>query len=386
MNKSTPILVGIAADDLTSATDGAAPFLAKGYAPLISRNPDGLPESTVTSIDTNGRASSVLQSTRATEEAVSALSNARFLLKTVDSTLRGHIREEIAAAFHASHRSRLVVAPAFPEAGRLTVNGIQIVHDIPVSESVYGRDPVHPARTSRIADLIDPFLGQPAIISHADRIRPPLESPILILDADSQDVLNRQVARIQEPESVLWVGSPGLAIALASLVPATQSAPHESSRSARRTLIVAGSANPVTHRQCDALQAQGVPIVHDMAEAPGNAYVLCLSAPPQRQKNAATVLANIADQAVAAVCGHGGYDVVIATGGETMAAILDRLGISRFVLTGELEPGFPVGRAQRPDGTWLTIAMKAGGFGSETTLLRAASTPSGSTFSRKAVQ
>lgn len=386
MTKNTPILVGIAADDLTSATDGAAPFLAKGYAPLISRNPAGFHESAVASIDTNGRASSALQSTCATEEAISALSNARFLLKTVDSTLRGHIREEIAAAFHASRRSKLVVAPAFPEAGRLTVNGIQIVHDIPVSESTYGRDPVHPSRTSRIADLIDPAIGQPAIISHEDRTRPLLETPILILDADSQDVLNRQVARIPEPELVLWVGSPGLAIALASLVPVAQSVSHVSSRSAGRTLIVAGSANPVTHRQCDALQVQGVPIVRDMAAAPDNAHVLCLGAPPQRQGNAAIVLANIADQAAAAVCGHGGYDVVIATGGETMAAILDRLGISRFVLTGELEPGFPVGRAQRPDGTWLTIAMKAGGFGSETTLLRAASVLSGSTFSRKAVQ
>lgn len=55
-----------------------------------------------------------------------------------------------------------------------------------------------------------------------------------------------------------------------------------------------------------------------------------------------------------------------------MAAILDRLGINGFLLTRELEPGFPVGRAERADGTPLTIAMKAGGFGSPSALLDAA--------------
>ena len=136
-------------------------------------------------------------------------------------------------------------------------------------------------------------------------------------------------------------------------------------------VIVAGSANPVTHTQCDALQAQGVPMVTDLADAPGAAQVVCLRAPLARQKNASAVVASLAEQAAMAVARHD-YDAVIATGGETMAAILDRLGISRFILTRELEPGFPVGRAERVDGSSLTIAMKAGGFGSPKTLLDAA--------------
>jgi uncharacterized protein YgbK (DUF1537 family) len=99
--------------------------------------------------------------------------------------------------------------------------------------------------------------------------------------------------------------------------------------------------------------------------------VVCLRAPLQRQDDAGLVMTNLAEQAAAAVARHD-YDTVIATGGETMAAILDRLDISRFLLTRELEPGFPVGRAERADGSSLTIAMKAGGFGSPSTLLDAA--------------
>ena len=302
---------------------------------------------------------------------MSALSNARLLFKTIDSTLRGHIRAEVAAAFRASGRSRLVIAPAFPEAGRLTIDGIQMVNGIPVSQSVYGRDPVHPANTSHIADLIDPSLGTPIILAPDSSGDAATNASILILDADSQDVLNRQVASIPDPETVLWVGSPGLAIALASLVPAVPDGRPATGKAAGRVVIVAGSANPVTHAQCDALRAQGVPVVTDLADAPGDARVICLRAPLQRQESAGAVMTNLAGQAAAAVARHD-YDAVIATGGETMAAILDRLGISRFILTRELEPGFPVGRAERADGTSLTIAMKAGGFGSPSALLDAA--------------
>lgn len=338
--------------------------------PLIKRNADGPGIGAVVSIDTNSRASAVSEATKATADAVSALSSARLLFKTIDSTLRGHIRLEVAAAFRASGRSRLVIAPAFPAAGRLTVGGIQTVNGIPVSQSVYGFDPVHPAGTSHIANLIDPSLGRPIILAR-DSGDAASSASILILDADSQDVLNRQVASIPDPETVLWVGSPGLAIALARLVPAVLDERPATGNAAGRMVIVAGSANPVTHAQCKILREQGVPVVTNLADAPGDARVICLRAPLQRQANASAVMADLAGQAAAAIARHD-YDAVIATGGETMAAILDRLGVSRFFLTRELEPGFPVGRAERADETSLTIAMKAGGFGSPSALLDAA--------------
>ncbi|CAN7685257.1 four-carbon acid sugar kinase family protein [Pararhizobium sp. LjRoot238] len=384
MKQNTSLLVGIIADDLTSATDGAAAFLAKGHAPLIKRNADGPENGAVVSIDTNSRASAIWQATKATADAVSALSNARLLFKTIDSTLRGHIRVEVAAAFRASGRSRLVIAPAFPEVGRLTVGGIQTVSGIPVSQSVYGCDPVHPAGTSHVANLIDPSLGRPIILAPDSFGDAATNASILILDADSQDVLNRQVASIPDPETVLWVGSPGLAIALASLVPAVPDGRPVTGKAAGRVLIVAGSANPVTRAQCETLRAQGVPVVTDMADAPGDARVICLRAPLQRQANASALMANLAGQAAASVVRHD-YDAVIATGGETMAAILDRLGVTRFFLTCELEPGFPVGRAERVDGASITIAMKAGGFGSPSALLDAARGLLAKPLSRKAL-
>lgn len=369
MAQDASLLVGIIADDLTSATDGASAFLAKGYAPLIERTSGGTQRAAVVSVDTNGRNADSVHAARATAEAVSALSHARLLYKTIDSTLRGHIRVEIAAAFRASGRSRLVIAPAFPDAGRITLGGVQLVNGVPVSESAYGRDPVHPARTSRISELVDPSLGTPQVVGSAGNARTP--SAILILDAESQDELNRQVAAIPDPETVLWVGSPGLAIALASLVPAAPDVQPQTGEACARMPIVAGSANPVTHAQCEALGDVGIPLVNDLADAPGDARVVCLRAPLLRQADAGEVLADLVGQAAAALARHD-FDTVIATGGETMAAILDRLGVGGFVLTRELEPGFPVGRVECENGPSLTIAMKAGGFGSPSALLDAA--------------
>ncbi|MEO6715849.1 MAG: four-carbon acid sugar kinase family protein [Novosphingobium sp.] len=366
--------IGIVADDLTSATDGAAPFLPKGYAPLIAQGVAGALQSALVAVDTNSRALIESEAAQAVASAISSMRDRPILLKTVDSTLRGHIRSEIAAAFQASGRRRLVVAPAFPDVGRLTRGGIQFVHGTPVSDSDYGSDPVHPARTSHIGDLIEPSLGSPRVLS-ADASQGAFEqaasTPVIVLDADSQAMLNRQVARIPDPQDTLWVGSPGLAIALASMMPAdlhdssTDRMPH------RRALVVAGSANRVTHAQCLTLEDAGIPVIENLAEAPRDFPIICLRAPMHRQNDSASVLDSIAAHSAAALALKD-YDVVIATGGETISAILERLGISHFRLTRELEPGFPVGLAELPDGALLTVALKAGGFGSPITLLDAA--------------
>jgi len=62
---------------------------------------------------------------------------------------RVHIRAEIAAAFRASGRKRLVVAPAFPTAGRITQEARQYVHGVPVDQSTYAADPAHSHKPRR---------------------------------------------------------------------------------------------------------------------------------------------------------------------------------------------------------------------------------------------
>lgn len=336
-------MIGIIADDLTSAADGASPFMLQGRSINVYCGNElaiTTSEKDVIAIDCKSRSMPLEQAFDAVSNAVTKLPEVSLLFKTIDSTLRGHIRAEILAAYQASHCKRVVVAPAFPDAGRTTQAGQQFVYGCLVSQSNYAKNPVHPATTANIADLIDPMM-----------------SDVEILDATTQQELNKKVADIALPHEVLWVGSPGLAIALAARLKKTQLI-----QLAKllplilHPLVVVGSANSVSQTQ--------------VKNIPNEFWENCLSAPIERIKTPEKVLEELTIKALKMIK-QGGYDALIATGGDTMEALLTQLKVNQFALVGEIEPGFPVGIAQLPNGYNLPIALKAGGFGAPDALVNA---------------
>ena len=64
---------------------------------------------------------------------------------------------------------------------------------------------------------------------------------------------------------------------------------------------------------------------------------------------------------------------LVVTGGETLHGLLQALGASSLLVTGELMPGVPHSRARRAvAGTMLTVISKSGGFGAPDLLIRLA--------------
>ena len=338
MSSPCPYRIGILADDLTSAADGAGPFVDHGLPAVVGRAQLPSADAAIVAVDSQSRSASAVQGAERVAQLTAQLASRDILYKTCDSTLRGHVKAEMEAAFAASGRATLVFAPAFPDAGRTTVDGIQLVNGVPVAESVYSRDPVHPVRHSRLAEFV-------AAISDA-----------ILLDAATQDELDAKVAALPDPQSILWVGSPGMAIALARRCAWAKPAPRTKIAPRGDILIAIGSANPVSHRQAGRVAAE--------------ADVTLLQAPRERTADPAAVLRAIAHDAVERLRGAR-FGTVIATGGETMEAILDGLKVRTFEILTELEPGFPLGRAALTGGNALFIAMKAGGFGNDDTLVRA---------------
>lgn len=336
MDTNQNLEISVLADDLTSAADGAAPFVASGFRASIGRGQ--LPSSlaSVIAVDSASRSASQRYATASVARLTRELATRALLYKTVDSTLRGHVTAELEACFKASGRKTLVFAPAFPAAGRTTVRGIQYVDGVPVAESVYGRDPVHPARHSTLAALIPDCIPQ-----------------AILLDASTQDELDAQVAAVADAESVLWVGSPGMAMALAKRFAPREATPSLPPVVLGDTLIVIGSANPRSQRQADHL--------------PLSEGVTLLRTPLVRESNPAAVLQHLALDAAHALH-NPRFAALIATGGDTMEAILDLLDIREFEILQELEAGFPLGRAILQQGRTLLLAMKAGGFGRDDAL------------------
>lgn len=113
--------VVIVADDLTSAMDGAGPFLRAGARAAVLLEPGTAQgQADVVSADADTRHRGPGAAAVRIAATVRTASGADVLVKTVDSTLRGNVDVEVRAALRASGRPLAVVAPAFPAEGRMT--------------------------------------------------------------------------------------------------------------------------------------------------------------------------------------------------------------------------------------------------------------------------
>lgn len=374
--------IGILADDLTSAGDGAAPFRRTGHEAriLLSTPATALPRVPgVTAIDLGTRLLDEPSATTRAGRAARLFAGSTLLFKTVDSTLRGHVTAEVRAAWAGSRRRAVVVAPAFPAEGRVTRQAVQYVRGVPVHESEFARDPVHPVRCS---DLTVLFPDAVAIGPEGAAALPGLigRGALVVCSAATDDDLDRLVAAVPHLDDVLWAGSPGLAAALARRCArgdrAVASAPAPAP--ARRPLVVVGSANPSTRRQLAALRTQadvrGVTVGDDPAPSVRalralTSPVLTLQTPDERRApGTARALARSLAAVVQALAEESLFDALVVTGGETATTVLQALGIDRIDLLDEPEPGVARGTPPLPHS--LPVLIKAGGFGDDELLLR----------------
>ncbi|MFE9776744.1 four-carbon acid sugar kinase family protein [Streptomyces sp. NPDC005775] len=372
--------IGILADDLTSAGDGAAPFRRTGHEAriLLSTPATALPQAPgVTAVDLGTRLLDESSAATRTGQAARLFAGSALLFKTVDSTLRGHVAAEVRAAWAGSRRRAVVIAPAFPAEGRVTREAVQYVWGVPVHESEFSRDPVHPVRC---ADLTAVFPDAVPLGPERAAALPGLidRGALIVCSAATDGDLDRLVAAVPHLDDVLWVGSPGLAAALARRCARSDRAMVRTPAPARRPLVVVGSANPATRRQLAALRAQadvrGLTVGDDPAPTVEalralTSPVLTLQTPDERRTpRTARALARSLAAVVRALAEERLVDALVVTGGETATTVLQAIGIDRVDLLDEPEPGVARGTPAVPHS--LPVLIKAGGFGDDELLLR----------------
>jgi len=111
--------------------------------------------------------------------AVEALSRPRVVLRG-DSTLRGHLLEEYLALCEAAHggaRPPLLLVPALPSAGRVTVDGVHLLERdgvrVPLHATEYARDPSFAYRDARLLRWAEERSG--GLLRAVDGLEVPLE-------------------------------------------------------------------------------------------------------------------------------------------------------------------------------------------------------------------
>ena len=382
-------LIAVIADDLTGAADAGVQFVRAGYRTAVVFHGEAAPTADIdaVSFDTDSRNMPAGFAAKRVVDVARNVRGARVVYKKLDSTLRGNVAAELAAAFGASGRARTVVAPAFPEAGRTTVRGTQLVHGTPVDETEMRDDPQTPVREAHVPTLLaDAFssvgtLGVEDLADH-ERVRVVLdENECVVADAERDSDLEALVRTVPDPARVLWAGSAGLSLALGSVYPG----PHVGDAGERRTpvspvLVVVGSLSGVAREQVRRLAAEyGDVTVEAAGEDAVAAARVALSggtcavvhSPEQKNASGEAVIGTLAG-VVARLSDERLFGGLIMTGGATAVGVARRLGATGIELVGEVEAGVPVGTLIGPN--TYPVVTKAGGFGGPDTLVGAVQT------------
>jgi uncharacterized protein YgbK (DUF1537 family) len=203
--------VAIIADDLTGAADSGVQLASSGYRTAVAFWGATVPPAEdldAVAVDTDSRSLPAGFAAKRVVEAGHAVRDAHVVYKKIDSTLRGPIPAELAAALGATRRKKAVVAPAFPNAGRTTEGGVLLVDGKPVHETGLARDPRTPVFESHIPSQLSQAFNPIASLS-VTRIRESeavldalKNADCVVADAESDEDLEALVRAVPDPSSV----------------------------------------------------------------------------------------------------------------------------------------------------------------------------------------
>jgi D-threonate/D-erythronate kinase len=354
----------IVADDLTGACDAAVAFASAGRRPrvLLKGELNAAIDADICALSTNSRDVPLdVAEAKLSAIASQAIGFSR-VFKKIDSAFRGNTAREIALVARLFPARLSIVAPAYPALGRSSRRGIIRIRD------VHGEKTVDALTALRSVGLevscIPACIPEHAIAEQLLASTRQGESSVVFCDAQEQPRLEAIVhAARRLPDRILWVGSGGLAHALA--VADGISDAGASAIQPGLVLLFVGSNHEVTIAQVRRLFSRfdvatwrlGNPPPNDLAET--GAALIPLACGQSEQSAIAALAAQIDPDAVSCL---------FMTGGDTAALLCDSLGIEALDLQREFEPGLPQGLAVGGRFSGCTIVLKSGGFGEAATL------------------
>jgi uncharacterized protein YgbK (DUF1537 family) len=338
------VRLAILADDFTGACDAAGAFGASESTFVALGTEFSDADVVAIDLDLRERADGEAQAT--THAVARRLPAGRVFLK-IDSTLRGPIAGLIAGALSGTQKELAMIAPAFPEHGRLLHEGCLLIEGRrgPSLHEILGMQ--------RAALLGANFARSSRQVEQAVEHATMRGARHVVVDTDAPDCLKGLAEAWRTHPEWLLVGSAGLARQVAG-VPSIAAATPIAMRDGP-LLIVAGSPAAATRAQLERLSQC-------------EANVVIMSTPPTTERDAGEAAHSVAD-AVATWSQTHRPGAVVLVGGATARAVCERFNAHGVRLVGELSPGIPCGSLI--GGFWdgMPVVTKAGGFGSPNTLL-----------------
>lgn len=392
----------IVADDFTGANDTGVQLKRYGIPVEVLLDGKQSPGDISLVLDTESRALMAGAAGRKVKRMLEGveLSEFSFVIKKVDSTLRGNVAEEI-AALDAVYQSELIVfAPAFPDLGRTTVQGVHQLHGVRISETEIGCDPKNPVLEDRLEQILRAVFEEDVRQYGLSEIRGSLhlgEARICCFDSETNDDMQAVVrTAMASGKRVLWVGAAAIADMLLRTL-----------RRVRPAFAICGSVSDVTRRQIHTAQQAGTHLVsvpvpeflHGDAKKEtyveacseilhrGGDVVLLSSASYDRTEiersvqagkkcgmglpEIGTYVQNLLGEIGAAVLEKNEIAGIFLTGGDTAIGFLQRIGARGSSIQEEIAIGIPKMRILGGEYDGMSAVTKAGAFGSDGDLLYA---------------
>lgn len=325
-----------------------------------------------------------------------------YIFKKTDSALRGNIGSELSGMLDACKAKVLHFLPAFPQMGRTTEGGIQYIEGIPVSESVFGKDPFEPVTCSKIPDLIKKQSNRAVrVVTDGEIVSDVDEPTIAVYDAKSDQELKELAIRLKEADQLHVIGGcAGLAEAMPELLKLTGQV-SDRSWIPGNLLVACGSVNPITRKQLDYAEQHGFlrfrlttrekletgyfeseegleklkvlakiikenpRCILDTNDGSGNddtaqyANALGISKEEMRVRISDTL-----GYLVKELIRQGVESTILITGGDSLLGFMKRIQVYEMIPLGEITPGTVLSQFEI-DGMTYEVITKSGGFGSE---------------------
>ncbi len=314
--------------------------------------------------------------------------------KKTDSTLRGNIGAELGALMNAFGGQPVMFIPAYPTAGRTTVDGRQYVFGVPLEQTSFAQDPLNPMETGDIAAILNKQTNAAVrIVKPCDEQALDEPNTIYVFDGESEKDL-RDVGDLlrRKNRQKITAGCAGFAAHLADHI-CFEHCPLKDTAMPAHILLVCGSVNEQSLKQLRHAAELGYQRMTPGTEALSSASFwytesgrkIIYQAVQRFNGSGKLAIQSILPQgvrlhadrgdAVAKSMGVLAGEILksaqpctlVVFGGDTAMEIMDTLGCTGLMPMGEIEPGVAVS-AMHSDLGQTHVISKAGGLGSERVL------------------
>lgn len=400
----------VIADDFTGALDAGVKFFSAGASTKVitdiemdfsAINEDVLVLCAPTRHLPPAEAYSIIR--RITERAVA--SGVDRIYKKTDSALRGNIGAELSAVLDGSGEKSISFIPALPAMNRITVDGIHYIDGIPVSQSVFGKDPFDPVTESYLPALIQRQCDVATkVISSTEAIPDSEETCIYIMDCASHTEMEQRVQMLESCDRLkILAGCAGFAEILPAHLGLTGNGRRDCLCDADQLTVICGSVSPISCSQMDYAEKMGFSRIHipaetllseeSLREGAGkrvmdhlwNCYLqtdnlvvdslqmsggqVMKSTPELTLEDIRKKIARRMGEILKELLDLGMDSRIMVIGGDTLLAFLETIGCRELKLVSELQPGVVLSKVTYQDCDY-EIVSKSGGFGNADLLVK----------------